>query len=385
MIKKLIKKVLGKNLADDFHDIKMQMKLRRYWKNEIISNKILFENFYGKGYGGNPKYIAEQFLKYKDKFDLVWAIEKGKQYIIPKGIRIVYIESEEYFYELATAKVWIDNVRKKPYVRKRKDQIYVQLWHGNLPLKRIEFDTMKSLNHEYKKSATNDSKMIDVFVSGNSWISQHLHSTFHYYGDVLEVGCVGNDKFFEDEGVIREKVFKFLGIMEKDTKIILYAPTFRKEFSSKYYEIDGESIVTILEERYKKKFIFLKRLHPNVRNLVGCQKNIYDVTQYDDIQELMKVADILITDYSSLMFDFAFMKKPVILYQPDYEIYLKDRQLNFYKLPFPCAKKLSEIMEIIKVYDLNKDDIVKNFMKNIEWFDNGNASQQVYEWIRRRI
>lgn len=129
-------------------------------------HKVVLDNFEGRGYGDNPKYIAEELLSRHAGFDLVWVVRKKTNYSFPNGIRTVNVNSLRMIIELATAKFWIDNCRKPRYVGKTKKQKYIQTWHGFYPLKMLEKDAQKSLPDYYINQAKHDSEMTDLMLSG---------------------------------------------------------------------------------------------------------------------------------------------------------------------------------------------------------------------------
>ena len=169
---------------------------------KIKTNKIFCQNFTsGKGIGDSPKYIALELLKDKDKkYDIVWAVKNKKDIKeVPKGIRLVKIYSIQYFYEMATAKIWISNTRFELFTRKRKGQFYIQTWHSPLRLKKIQNDANEYLSEYYKKCMKNDSKMIDVILSGCEFSTEIYKRAFLYDGRILEIGTPRCDIFFDKE------------------------------------------------------------------------------------------------------------------------------------------------------------------------------------------
>ena len=130
----------------------------------IQRNKIVIDNYAGKGFGDNGKYIALELLRRKCDFDIVWLARNLKEEF-PDGIRLVSYASLKSIYEQATAKVWIDNLRKASYVRKRSGQYYIMTWHGGIGPKKIEKEAEDQLGEEYLQGAKNDSKMANLFLA----------------------------------------------------------------------------------------------------------------------------------------------------------------------------------------------------------------------------
>lgn len=153
---------------------------------KINNRKIVVCNFYGNGYGDNPKYIVEELLKMKKSLDIVWLVSNKREYKFPKGIRTVKIFSIRSIYEFMTAKIWIDNCRKYFFYNlfKKKDTVYIQTWHGGIGLKRAEQEVENHLSKSYICSAKHDSKMIDYFLSGSKWLSDDIKVNFWYDGKI---------------------------------------------------------------------------------------------------------------------------------------------------------------------------------------------------------
>ena len=368
-------------------------KIKKYTKLFIIhifnlfpikNNKVFLLSYYGAQYGCSPKYISEYLVNNypKGRFDIVWAFNdiESKQSI--KGIRTVKTMSLKYFYELCTSKVIITNFRTTDLFIKRKNQYYIQTWHSSLRLKQIEKDVESTLEPHYIDMAKEDSKKCDLLLSGCRFSTEIFKRAFWYDGEIFEYGTPRNDIFF-GKSLIQEEIKNKLGI-DKDTKIILYAPTFRKNEGLEVYNVDYKNVIDGAKERFSGDWIVLVKLHPHLisessKLIVG--ENVIDVTKYDDIQELLSISDILISDYSSLMFDFALTNKPCFLYIPDLDRYIiNDRGLYFdvKELPFIIAKNNDELYEGIANFD---SEIyrrrISNFSKEIGSFEDGNACRRL--------
>ena len=173
--------------------------------------------------------------------------------------------------------------------------------------------------------------------------------------------------------------------------MLLYAPTFRKDNSLRYYDINFNQLLKVLEGKGSKWKVLL-RLHPHLRDysqqLVGNDPNIIDTTAFDDIQELLYVADVVISDYSSLIFDFALTKRPCLLYVPDLEEYTsKDRQLYFdiNKLPFPICKNNEELQYVVDVFNLKEyQKDVDAFLSGIGSYETGHSCENVMKLIENK-
>lgn len=355
----------------------------------IKKNKIFIFSYYGNQYGDSPKYISEHLVNNypKEKFDIVWQFNDVDSHKDIEGIRKVKSMTLRYFYELCTSKIIITNFRTTELFKKRKNQYYIQTWHSSLRLKQIEKDAETSLPKSYVKMAKIDSKKCDLLLSGCKYSTEIFKRAFWYEGEIFEKGTPRSDMLLKDNNEISKKVKKLLGINE-DRKLILYAPTFRKGDSLEVYNVDYQNVIEAVKKKYGGQWSFLVRLHPH---LVSKSKeiihgeNVIDATKYDDIQELLVSSHILISDYSSLMFDFALTEKPCFLYVPDLEEYIKnDRKLyfNIKELPFINSLSNEELISSINCFDDKEYKCkLKDFYKKIVSFEDGKACDNLAKKI----
>jgi CDP-glycerol glycerophosphotransferase len=353
----------------------------------IDKRKIVFSNFDGGGYGCNPKYIAEELLKTDNKYKLFWIIDKNKVSdisLFPRQIKVVEKYSFISFFHLASAKFWVDNYRKDFFPNKRKKQYYLQTWHGSIALKKIENDAIDKLSNSYINMAKKDSKLIDFCISSGRFMTNIYKESFWYSGAVLEYGSPRNDILINRKNwkQIRDRLF-----LSDDIKIVMYAPTFRDKYSLDNYQIDFYGVIAALQNKYGGRWLFLIRLHPHCW-LQGSGIIIPDfvrnVSNYYDVQELLGITDVLISDYSSLMFDFMFVKRPVFIFATDYEEYKVERGVyfNLSDTPFPIAENNKQLVDNIEQFDieLHKEKI-NTFISKFGCFENGNASKMVVKKI----
>lgn len=340
----------------------------------IQNNKIVIDNYAGKGFGDNGKYIALELLKRK-KYDIVWLTKDTSG--IPEGIRTVPYSSFskpslKSIYEQVTARVWIDNLRKDLGVRKRKGQYYIMTWHGGIGPKKIEKEVVDQLPKDYPKKAQNDSKMADLMIAESRFTYNKYHTMLWYNGEILKCGTPRQDILFNKPEGLKENILTMLGVRH-DYHIFLYAPTFRDNMTTKdlsIYQISWKEILKTCKVKFGGKWIGFIRLHPNVAKLdkqhILEQENVYDVTNYPDMQELLSVSDIALTDYSSCIYDFGLTGRPGFILASDIEEYTKQRDLGFGEygmkiVPFPIAKNNAELCKMIA--DFNVGDYKKRLNK----------------------
>ena len=356
----------------------------------IQKNKIVFDNFGGRGFGCNPKYIALELLKRKKKYDLVW-ITNNLENDIPKGIRKVKFGTFRSYLEYATAKIWVSNVRFYKGVEKKKGQFYIQTWHAGYGIKKCEAQIEEMLGSDYLIEAKNDGKIVNLMIASNGFMENLMKNHFWYSGRILKVGSPRNDIIVNHDKTAIEKVYEYFKL-QRDVNIVLYAPTFRVEDSAENYRMDYEKVCTCLEEKFEKKYVMLIKLHPNSINLcndIKYTEKIMNASNYDDMQELLVAADVVITDYSSCIFDFYLSRKPIFTFAKDIKEYItKERTLNcnIQDLPFPIAYTEEELYEEIQKFDMKKYlDKCDTFYEEKELKESGNASIKVVDEIEKVI
>lgn len=346
-------------------------------------NKVLFNNFNGRGYGDNPKYILEE-LKNED-FDFVW-LTSNLEENMPSAIRKVHPNSIKRLYETATAKVIVTNVKNDLRFIKKKGQYVIQTWHGSYSSKRLEAAAADTLSPKYLKESRKNSKQTDLFISNSRVLSDCYRKDFWCDCEIMECGFPRNDILFKDNEGIAEKVSTFFNIKD-NFKLAMYAPTFRDDGSVDAYKIDAEKIVEALEKD-GNKWKLLIRMHPNVEecdNLFPFDENILNATKYPDMQELLVATDLLITDYSSTVFEFAAMEKAVFLYTPDIEEYEKIRGLmpTFFQMPYKKNLNNDElIQDILESSSQKQKQLSQEFTRIFGGVDDGTSSGTIAKRIK---
>jgi len=381
---------------------------RKYKKNLVIQtneNLIIFESFMGKSYSDSPKAIYEYLLKTKkyNHLKFVWAFEDPLKYQFLKNekTKIVKYDSEEYYQLYAKSKFWITNSRIPAFIIKKEDQFYVQCWHGT-PFKKlcydIKTDFTSALNtlEELKEKYDIDTKRYNYMISPSQFTSDKYRSAFNLKKvnpdcKIIEKGYPRNDFLFKYTKSDKDKIKKTIGI-KTNKKIILYAPTWRdNQYSAQSgyilnLAIDFEKLFKQLGDEY----IILFRTHAFISNSFDFERYesfVYDVSKYDDITELYVIADILITDYSSVFFDFANLKKPILFYMYDLKLYknkLRDFYLDLDELPGPIIEAEEELINEIKNvsnYDLKYQKKYKKFNEKYNYLDDANSSKRIVEEI----
>ena len=353
---------------------------------KIDSNKVICINFSGKGYGDSPKYIAEEFIKNNLDYKILWVykgnIKKNQNY--PPQITLIKKYSLSYFYNMATSKFWISNNRIELYISKRKKQIYIQTWHGGIALKKIEYDAKDSLSYTYINTMKKDNKNIDYMLSNSDFCTEMYKKAFKFSGNILEIGTPRNDILVNHDEVLCCKAKRYYGI--DNEKVLLYVPTFRKDYNFNPYDIDFKLIQKMLEKDGSKWKIII-RLHPVIKNPANLIRNFdryINACDYPDIQELILASDLIITDYSATMFEGMIAKKPVLLYAKDIESYIQDRgfYFSFDELPFEIIRNNDELKAFpLLEYFSDYDKEYKKFEEKIGLKETGDSCNKIVQLI----
>ena len=358
----------------------------------LNKRKLVFDNFGGRGYGDNPKYIADELLKQDKNLDIVW-LTKDMSISVPDGVRKVRYGSWRAFLEWSTAKIWVDNIRNSDRPWKRKKQIYLQTWHGSDGVKLVEKDVESTLSKSYLVMAKYDGRISDGIISSCQLQTEQFKKSF-WLGDnveILEYGLPRNDDFFYSEKISHtNQIVRARYNISLDELVVLYMPTFRDNGSTKEYNLDYDKVINSFQKFYNKKVRVLIRFHPNVDNTFfkNDDERLLNVTDYPDPQDLMFAADIMISDYSSAPIDFMLLNRTIFLYMPDYEEYTKLRPLNpnFNNLPFiKCYTNLELVEQISRFSKMDYHECIDDYKLKNRRFDDGNAARKCAEWIVNQL
>lgn len=363
----------------------------------VNSNKVVFTTFEGDGgYCCNPRYIAEEILRRNKGYELVWLVNNmDKQF--PEGIRKVRNTFFNRAYHLVTAKVWVDNSRKAYGTAKRGNQMYIQTWHAAIEFKPVGGFRGKLFPKIAYLVSRYDSRLADYVISNSEWCTKRYPKMLLYDGEVLKTGSPRCDIFFTK----REEIYKQTRdkySLPSDAKIVTFAPTFRgggqrgkRQIFSEETTLDFKMLPDALGERFGGTWYVFLRLHPQLAaqfdDMPVSEKmeRMIDVSQADDMNELLAASDVLITDYSSTAFDAINMYMPVFLYADDLDEYTRERgslMWDMGKIPFSVAKTNDELSENIREFD--EDSYRKSinvFSKKHGVLEDGHASERVVDVV----
>lgn len=360
----------------------------------ITPGRVVCQSHGFQQYGCNPRYLTEYLLKHNPEFEIYWVFRKRVDTSeLPKGVKAVRFRTWEYLKLMASAEFVFSNVRTDPwrvYWHKRPGQKYVMLWHGGVSLKRIEADATDNLSFSYIQRAKADSRICDLMISGCRLQTNLQANSFWYKGEILERGIPRNDIFFDTarRSDLRQYVANHYGI-DPTSRIVLYAPTFRSNHSTEPYTINWSRVMPVISRMFGgERVAVLVRMHPNLIGRVNTSHliafdGVYDATRYHDMQELLTVADMLITDYSSSMFDFAMQSRPCLIYATDADAYDRGFYFNLNELPFPMAENEEQLIETIEEFDNEAYTTRLNtfFTERVGLKEEGHASEALAEWM----
>lgn len=364
----------------------------------VRKGRVVFWSTMGKDYSCNPLYISNYLLDHEyDTFEIYWIYRKNlDKTVFDARIIPVKYGSFKHLYIIQTAEFLVTNHRTSVqgmFWIKRPSQKYIMTWHGSMALKRIEKDAIESLGCAYERFAKKDSAHCSLMLSDSDWFTQLLRKSFWYEGEILQVGMPRNDILYckDKHSDIRTQVSRALNIPNPSDKlIVLYAPTFRTNHGTSEYILCWEHIKAAIEPFFNKEVIVLMRLHPTLLGIINTDELISEdfvinASGYNNIQELLIASDILITDYSSTMFEFSILRKPCFLYTPDAKSY--DRGLYFpvEKLPFPYSFNQADLINDIITFDrvvyFKKVESFMNRTFNVK--GNGHACENVAIWMKK--
>lgn len=363
---------------------------------------IVFESFGGRQISDSPLAIYKELKKTHPEYRLVWVVNKSLATQAEKnGYDYVIRGSFKWVRTIEKAQVWVENARLPQWVRKPDHVKLIQTWHGT-PLKKLGLDieniTMPGTTTElYHQNFVKEANRWDVLISPNHYSTDIFRHAFGYQNEIAEVGYPRNDKLANSTEPQITALKRKMGI-PLNKKVIMYAPTYRDNqfFQKGKYSFELPFSLKEFQERFGKDAVLLLRMHyliANSMDISGFENFSYDVSSYADISELYLVSDLLITDYSSVFFDYAYLKRPILFYPYDYEIY-KDELRGFYldyqkDLPGEIAYNPIELWDKIErglaQSNMSIDQRFNTFYDRFCKINTGNASKEIVEEISKFI
>lgn len=404
MLRRLLLWLAGKNQIFAHAKRAYQHARDAYYARQKVRKKlIVFESFRSSKYADSPKAIYEYMLsstRYND-YSFIWVFEEPDDYRFLKNSRtkLVKHESHAHYMAFARAKYWIVNGWLPLRFTKKAEQIMLQCWHGT-PLKRLRYDILDSADTQHKIAAfrdnDSDAERFDYFVSPSKFTTEVFTSAFNLKSlgkedIIIETGYPRNDFLINHTQADVDRAKKQLDI-PKNKKVLLYAPTWRDDQTKEGggYEYSMTVDFDYLKRHLSDDYIVLFRAHNLVSNefdFNAYKGFVYDVSRVDDINDLYIISDALMTDYSSVFFDYANLRRPIIFFMYDLEYYskaLRGFYLELSQLPGDIVKKESEVVDILRnidQYEIKHAENYQLFHDTFNYLDDGQATKRVVESI----
>lgn len=378
-----------------FLDLTIPVLFRLFWLFPL-QNKVVATTMRGRRYSDNPRYILEKLHEIDPSIKCVWIRNGYYRYIVPSWMESANRNNIfRYVYEYATSKVWIDTHHIRCHLRKRRGQLFIETWHGGLGIKKIEGDLSIEMGQRDQMELRHTNQLADVFISNSDHLSSIYRSAFGYKGPIYKCGYPKNE-IAETDTKSSMEVRQELGISGKN--VLLYAPTFRESFVSlgivdmSVYNIDFSKLYEALKYKSGSDWVILIKWHPTMSHKVPDNYCISpfmkDVTEYDDMQGLIQAADIMISDYSSCIFDAAELGLPCFTYTSDFEEYKKERGVYYdmVDLPFPNSTHTAELINKVNKFDYQ--EYLRKwvlFKQKVGLVNNGNSAEMISKKIIEHI
>lgn len=349
----------------------------------VNQKKIYFDSFGGSQFNDNPRAIYEYVQEHYPAYDCYWGYsEKHYQRFENNNLQLVKRGSFKWMITLLSSKYWVSNSRLPGYVYKSKKNTYIQTWHGT-PLKKLVLD-MEQVNikgttqDQYIKEFLEESSKWDYLISPNSYSTEIFKRCFDFKKEIIEIGYPRNDFLVTNNNEANIRSIKKKLNIPAAKKVILYAPTWRDQALFKM-----PMSIYQMQAALGEEYVILTRWHYLVTSRYrgqGHEEFVIDVTDYPDIKDLYLISDILVTDYSSVFFDYAILNRPIIFYCFDYAKY-KDELRGFYfnlekNAPSKITTNTEELIEeILNVSNQSEQAI--EFFKTFSSLEKGTSAQQI--------
>ncbi|MFJ9768190.1 CDP-glycerol glycerophosphotransferase family protein [Streptomyces erythrochromogenes] len=396
VVKRGLRKALRarRNMGSGEQKVKIYHEV--FSKLPVKKGTVVFESHMGKQYSDSPKAIYEEMVRQGVPFEAVWSYAGSRPTGFPKEATLVKRWSWQYLRALAQAEYWVDNQGFPLALAKRPGTTYIQTWHGSA-LKRMGFHEPRTKAQGRAGQARFQAAVdrFDHFLIRSEHDARTLAKGFRLRDEVLlRTGYPRNDALVEahraemDSGErVRGALATELGI-DPDKKVLLYAPTFRAGADG---AVEGFTFPFDVEEfadRLGDRFTLLVRTHylNSVSLPPSVAGRVVDVSRHHDITPLLALADGLITDYSSVMFDYAVLDRPMVFFAYDYEKYATDIRGTYFdlkeKAPGPVVATADELLQALAAFeeaDAKYAEARQRFLTEFGEYDRGDAARQIVE------
>lgn len=330
----------------------LSLLLKLFWLFPLKKKTVLFLSFDGKQFSDSPKAVYDEMLRQGGGYQLMWGFREPNKIDGISNLNFVKLSTFKFYYVFCTSKYIIVNDFFATYLPVRNSQVLINTWHGGGWFKKVGLTDNKTT--EYNKFFFDyQCRKHTYFVASSEYfVDTVLHPSFNYQGKISRSGMPRNAIFFQENKRLREDIRDKFNA-DDNTLLVLYAPTFRNYSIESNLELDLKHLEKCVFEKFKKKVIILFRAHHLIEKFPIDYSSIINVTTYPDMQQLLLACDILVSDYSSCMWDAAIQDKLVIVYAPDAQRYIDNRGffLDIREWPFLLAFDNEELAEKIKSYN----------------------------------
>ncbi|MGW1228875.1 bifunctional glycosyltransferase/CDP-glycerol:glycerophosphate glycerophosphotransferase [Streptomyces sp. NPDC001515] len=294
-------------------------------RTAALRDTVLFSSFEGRQYSDSPRAVHEELVRRETGLDHVWAV-RDRQARVPAGADTVEHGSAAWYEALARSRYIVTNTQLPEWFERRAGQTVVQTWHGT-PLKRIGLDLAGTsrANRAYIATLEHRARQWSFLVSPNTFATPVLRRSFGYGGEVLECGYPRNDLFHAPDRVKVAAAVRASLHIPDTARVVLYAPTWREDLpkNAGRYPMDLRLDLAAAERALGPDTVLLVRRHYLVTDRLPDSGTgfVRDVSRYPDAAELLLISDALVTDYSSMLFDFAETGRPMLFHTYDLEHY----------------------------------------------------------------
>ncbi|UWE13641.1 bifunctional glycosyltransferase/CDP-glycerol:glycerophosphate glycerophosphotransferase [Actinacidiphila bryophytorum] len=375
-----------------YHEIFMKLPVRK--------RTVVFESHLGRQYSDSPRAIYEEMRRQGLDFTAVWSYDKSPEGF-PKDAELVKRWSWPYLRALAQAEFWVDNQSYPVRLAKRKETTYIQTWHGSA-LKKMGFDSPE-FRTKTKAQQADQQRVLDRFDHFLVRTEHDVRTLVPAFrlpdSKIVRSGYPRNDSLVaaakaeaEGGGRVRGALAEKLGIPD-DRKILLYAPTFRSSPDGAVQKFEPPFDVEEFAERFGDRYVLLMRSH-YLNNVVlppSVRGRVIDVSGIHDVTPLYLLADALITDYSSVMFDYALLGRPMLFFAYDLDDYVNGLRGTYFDLvkhaPGPVVERTGELysaLDDLDAVDRDWADARKRFVAEFGEYDRGDAARQIVDTFFRR-
>ncbi|MFJ3905561.1 CDP-glycerol glycerophosphotransferase family protein [Streptomyces sp. NPDC090025] len=359
-------------------------------RRKPLREAVLFDSFRGTQLSDSPRAVFDELTRRGTGLELLWVV-RDDQIQVPANARAVRMWSPEWYEALARSRHLVFNNHLPPWFRRREGQTVVQTWHGT-PLKKIghDIESPRFADRDYLERLPTEVGQWSMLVSPNRFSTPIMRRAFGFGGELLETGYPRNDVLYAPDRAERAAaVRRRLGLPD-GKRVVLYAPTWRDHlhYGPGRYRFDFRIDLADARRRLGDDHVLLVRRHPNVVDPVPGAGDgfVRDVTDYSDIADLMLVTDVLVTDYSSLMFDFANTGRPMLFFTYDLGHY-RDTLRGFYfdfeaAAPGPLLATSPELVDAIRDADGLRERYAlpyRRFRRDFCGLDDGHAAGRVVD------